>query len=154
MSTTGYLARIMQKGELIVGTTGNMPPLNMTTKDGDVIGFEIDIVRMMAEALGTELKIKTMSFHELLPALELNNVDMVISGMTITPARNLRFAFAGPYFSSGKAFLAKSETIANISDATEINSQSTRVAALKGSTSQDFIKVVMPKAQLFATDTL
>ncbi len=152
MSTSGHLARIMQKGELVVGTTGNMPPLNMTTKDNEVIGFEIDMVRMMAKALGAELKVKTMSFHELLPAVGLNKVDIVISGMTITPVRNLRFAFVGPYFSSGKAFLAKSETIANVSDATEINSPSTRVAALKGSTSQNFVKAVMPKAQLFATD--
>lgn len=152
MSTSGYLARIMQKGEFVVGTTGNMPPLNMTAKDGKVIGFEMDIVRMMAAALGAELKVKTMSFHELLPALELNKVDIVISGMTITPVRNLRFAFVGPYFSSGKAFLAKSETIANVSDATEINSPSTKIAALKGSTSQDFVKTAMPKAQLTATN--
>jgi polar amino acid transport system substrate-binding protein len=152
MATSGHLARIIQKGEFVVGTTGNMPPLNMTAKNGEVIGFEIDMVRMMAKALGAELKVKTMSFHELLPALELNKVDIVISGMTITPVRNLRFAFVGPYFTSGKAFLAKSETIANISDATEINSPSTKVTTLKGSTSQNFVKTFMPKAQLFATD--
>ena len=152
MSTSGHLSRIIQKGEFVVGTTGNMPPLNMTAKNGEVIGFEIDMARMMAKALGAELKVKTMSFHELLPALGLNKVDIVISGMTITPVRNLRFAFVGPYFTSGKAFLAKSETIANVSDATEINSPSTRVTALKGSTSQNFVKAVMPKAQLFATD--
>lgn len=152
MSTSDHLARIVQKGELVVGTTGNMPPLNMTAKDGEVIGFEIDMARMMAAALGVQLKVKTMSFYELLPALDLNKVDIVISGMTITPVRNLRVDFVGPYLSSGKAFLAKSETIANVSDATEINSPSTKVAALKGSTSQEFVKSVMPKAQLFATD--
>jgi len=152
MSTSGHLARIIQKGEFVVGTTGNMPPLNMTTKDNEIIGFEIDMVRMMAQALGVELTVKTMSFHELLPTLELNKVDIVTSGMTITPVRNLRFAFVGPYFTSGKAFLAKSETIANVSDATEINSPSTRITALKGSTSEAFVKTVMPKAQLFATN--
>jgi polar amino acid transport system substrate-binding protein len=151
MSTSGHLARIMQKGEFVVGTTGNMPPLNMTTKDNEVIGFEIDMARMMAEALGAELKVKTMAFHELLPALELKKVDIVISGMTITPVRNLRFAFVGPYFSSGKAFLAKSETIAKVTDATVLDSPTTRVAALKGSTSQDFVQTIMPKAQLTTT---
>lgn len=152
MSTSDHLARIMQKGELVVGTTGNMPPLNMTAKNGEVIGFEIDMAQMMAAALGVQLKVKTMSFYELLPALDLNKVDMVISGMTITPVRNLRADFVGPYFSSGKAFLAKSKTIANVSDATEIDNPSTKVAALKGSTSEDFVKSVMPRAQLFATN--
>ena len=152
MSTSGHIARIMQKGELIVGTTGNMPPLNMTAKNGEVIGFEIDMAQRMAAALGVQLKVKTMSFYELLPALELNKVDMVISGVTITPVRNLRVDFVGPYFSSGKAFLAKSKTIANVSDATDVDKPSTKVAALKGSTSENFVKTVMPKAQLFATN--
>ena len=152
ISTSGHLARIIQKGEFVVGTTGNMPPLNMTTKDGEVIGFEMDMVRMMAKELGVELKVKSMPFHELLPALEMNAVDIVISGMTITAVRNLRFAFVGPYFSSGKAFLARSKTLANVSDATEVNSPSTRVAALKGSTSQEFVEKVMPKAQLTTTN--
>jgi polar amino acid transport system substrate-binding protein len=150
--TSDHIARIMQKGELIVGTTGNMPPLNMTAKGGEVIGFEIDMAQSMAAALGVQLKVKTMSFYELLPALELNKVDMVISGMTITPVRNLRVDFVGPYLISGKAFLAKSKTIANVSDATAIDNPSTKVAALKGSTSEDFVNTVMPKAQLFATN--
>ena len=152
LSAAGHLARIVERGEFVVGTTGNMPPLNMTAKDGEVIGYEIDMVRMMADALGVKLKVKTMEFYELLPALELNSVDIVISGMTITPVRNLRFAFVGPYLHSGKAILAKSETIAGVSDATEVNSPSTRVAALKGSTSQEFIETVIPKAQLTATE--
>jgi polar amino acid transport system substrate-binding protein len=152
MSTSDHIARIMEKGELIVGTTGNMPPLNMTAKGGEVIGFEIDMAQRMAAAMGVQLKVKTMSFYELLPALELNKVDMVISGMTITPVRNLRVDFVGPYFSSGKAFLAKTKTIANVSNATEIDNPSTKVAALKGSTSEIFVKTVMPKARLFPTN--
>ena len=152
MATSGHLTRIVQKGELVLGTVGNMPPLNMKTKDGAVIGYEIDMARMMASKLGVKLKVKTMPFFELLPALEMNKVDIVVSGMTITPARNLRVALVGPYFRSGKAFLAKSETLANVTDATEVNSPSTRVAALKGSTSQEFVETVMPKAQLTTTD--
>lgn len=151
ISTSGHLTQIIDRGEFVVGTVGNMPPLNMTTKDGEVIGYEMDIVQMMANELGVELMVKTMPFYQLIPALEMNAVDIVISGMTITPVRNLRFAFVGPYFSSGKAFLAKSETIANASDATEVNSPSTRVAALRGSTSQEFVETMMPKVQLTTT---
>jgi polar amino acid transport system substrate-binding protein len=149
---SNHLTQIIQRGELVVGTSGNMPPLNMIAKNGEVIGFEMDIARLMAEEMGVELKIKAMPFHELLPALELNKVDLVMSGMTITPSRNLRFAFAGPYLASGKAFLAKSETIANVKDAMQIDSPTTRITALKGSTSQEFVETVMPKAQLMATD--
>ena len=86
---SGELDRIIQSGELVVGTVGNMPPMNMTTKEGEVIGFEMDMARMMARELGVDLKIKVMDFHELLPALEMKSVDIVLSGMTITPVRNL-----------------------------------------------------------------
>ena len=110
------------------------------------------LAQMMADALGVKLRVQTMPFHELLPALENNQVDAVLSGMTITPARNAKYAFVGPYLKSGKAFLAKSETIANASDAAEVNSPSTKVVALKGSTSQRFVELVMPKAQLTLTD--
>ena len=150
---SSHLSEILQRGELIVGTSGNMPPLNMAAKNGEVIGLEMDIVRMMADGMGVTLKIKTVPFHELLPNLESGNLDLVISGMTITPKRNLSFAFAGPYMASGKSFLAKIETLANAKDTAVANSPSTVLTALKGSTSEEFVKMVIPKAQLITTDT-
>ncbi|NIQ91423.1 MAG: transporter substrate-binding domain-containing protein, partial [Deltaproteobacteria bacterium] len=75
-------------------------------------------------------------------------VDMVLSGMTITPARNLKVAFVGPYFISGKAFLTKIETIAKAKEATEVNSPNVKLTALRGSTSQYFVEQVLPKVQL------
>ena len=102
-SISPVLDRIQQRGELVVGTAGSMPPLNMTTKDGRVIGIEPDLARYMASSMGVKLRIETMHFHELLPALEAGKVDMVLSGMTITGRRNLKAAFVGPYFISGKS---------------------------------------------------
>lgn len=149
---TGRLARIIDKGELVLGTTGMMPPLNMLANDGEVIGFEIDIARIMAAELGVALKVETMPFYQLLPALELNTVDIVLSGMSITPIANLRVAFVGPYYRSGKAILAKTKTIANVTNATVIDKPSTKLAALKGSTSQVYVEQFLPKAQLTLVD--
>ena len=144
---TPVLDGIVQKGELVVGTAASMPPLNMTTKNGEIIGFEIDLARMMASAMGVKLRVEPMEFSKLLPALENGKVDMVLSGMTITPARNLKVAFVGPYFISGKAFLTKIETIAKAKEATEVNSPNVRLTALRGSTSQYFVEQVLPKVQ-------
>jgi polar amino acid transport system substrate-binding protein len=145
---TPVLDGIVQRGELVVGTAASMPPLNMTTKTGDIIGFEIDLARKMASAMGVKLRVEPMEFSKLLPALEKGKVDMVLSGMTITPARNLKVAFVGPYFISGKAFLTKIETIAKAKEATEVNSPSVKLTALRGSTSQYFVEQVLPKVQL------
>src|SRR5512136_299283 len=92
------LDRILTKKELVVGTAASMPPLNMTTKDGQIVGMEMDLARFFADGMGVKLTLKPMNFNDLLPALEAGQVDMILSSMTITPGRNLKVAFVGPYF--------------------------------------------------------
>jgi polar amino acid transport system substrate-binding protein len=142
------LDRILQKKTLVVGTSGNMPPLNMINKQGRVFGYEADMAQMMADAMGVNVNFATMPFADLLPALEAGKIDIILSGMTITPERNLKVAFVGPYFQSGKAFLTKIERIANAKNPKEINNPNTTVVALKGSTSQYFVEQAIPKARL------
>ena len=64
------LNRILQKGELVVGITGTQPPLNATSKDGKIIGFDADIAKSIALNMGVRLKFFRRPFAELLPALE------------------------------------------------------------------------------------
>ena len=144
---------IQQRGELRVGMAGDMPPFNMTTKDGKVIGFEPDLARYMADTMGVKLKIMTMPFSDLLPAVEGHRVDMAISSITMTAQRNLKVAFVGPYFTSGKAFLTKRKAIASLKKGTDINDPNTTLVALKGSTSQQFVETVMPRAKLIPAKT-
>ena len=150
--TSPVMDRIVQNNELVVGTAGSMPPLNMTTKNGEVVGIEPDLARYIASAMGVELRIETMPFADLLPALEAGKVDMVLSNMTITPKRNLNAAFVGPYYVSGKAFLTKQETIALAKEAEDVNSVEITLAALKGSTSQYFVQEAIPDAKLVTTE--
>ncbi|MBW2468922.1 MAG: transporter substrate-binding domain-containing protein, partial [Deltaproteobacteria bacterium] len=147
-SVTPVIDRIQQRGTLTVGMTGNMPPLNMTSKEGELMGYEVDLARAMAKAMGVKAEIKTMPFAELLPALEVGKIDMILSNMTITPGRNLKVAFVGPYFTSGKAFLTKIKTIAMADEAGDIDAKNTKLVALKGSTSQAFVETALPEAQL------
>ncbi len=146
------LSQILEKGELIVGTTGKQPPLNGLDKTGTIIGLEADLARFLAAALGVRANFVMMPFSELLPALEAGKVDMVISGMTITPQRNSKVAFVGGYFVSGRSFVTKSETIASAKEAAEINRPDVVLAALKGSTSQEFVERLLPKVKLVLTE--
>jgi len=142
------LDRISQSGQLVVGTAGSMPPMNMTTKNGEVIGLEPDMANRMAAAMGVKATFKTMPFADLLPALEAGKVDMVISSMTITGKRNMKVAFVGPYFISGKTFLTTEKWAAAAKEPEEVNSPSTKLTALRGSTSQEFVEKVFPNATL------
>jgi polar amino acid transport system substrate-binding protein len=51
------LDRIQEKKELVVGTAGSMPPLNMTTKDGQIVGMEMDLARFFASGMDVKLKV-------------------------------------------------------------------------------------------------
>ena len=148
------LDRIQQKGELVIGTSGTQPPLTAKTKDGKIIGFDADLSRLMAGAMGVKLKMVEMSFPDLLPALQTGKVDMVISGMTMTPERNLKVVFVGPYFVSGKGILTKAQKMASMQGAKELNKKEVTLAALKASTSQLFVETLIPDAKLMATKDL
>jgi polar amino acid transport system substrate-binding protein len=145
------LNRILQKGELVVGITGTQPPLNATTKDGKIIGLDAEIATTIAMNMGVKLKFSKMQFSELLPALEAGKVDMVLSSMTMTLSRNLKVAFVGPYYISGKGILTKGKTIGALQKAEGLNKPEFKIAALNGSTSQKFAEKTAPKAALMTT---
>jgi polar amino acid transport system substrate-binding protein len=140
------LQRILDSGELRVGLSGNQPPLNMADKNGEIIGLEVDLMKALAHSMNLTTRFVVKPFADLIPAIERDEVDVVISGMTITPERNARVAFAGPYFISGKSVLTKSPAIASADNATLLNNADQRYAVLAGSTSEDFVKQVLPKA--------
>ncbi|MCF8082031.1 MAG: transporter substrate-binding domain-containing protein [Deltaproteobacteria bacterium] len=151
-SPVSTLDRISQRNLLVVGTAGSMPPLNMTTTDGDIIGLEPDLAERMAAEMGVKVEFKTMPFADLLPALEAGEVDMVLSDVTITGRRNMKVAFVGPYFISGKTFLTTETWAASAKKPEEVNSPDTRLTALNASTSQEFVEETFPQATLLLAD--
>ena len=152
-SAGSAMDRIMKKGVLVVGTSGAQPPMTATTKKGEIIGLDADISRAMADAMGVKVKFVSMPFAKLLPALEADKVDMVLSGMTITPKRNQKVAFVGPYFVGGKGILAVAEKYAALQQAKGLDTPEVTVAALKNSTSQKFAETLMSKAKLILTNS-
>lgn len=143
--------RILKRGELVVGTTASQPPMIATSKTGQIIGFDADLARSIAEGMGVKLKFEIMPFAQLLPALEKGKVDMILSGMTMLPARNRKVAFVGPYFVSGKGILTKEKNIAALQEAAGLDRAEFTVAALENSTSKIFVEKAAPKAKLVTT---
>jgi len=155
MATPGFagkvLDRIVERGEIRVGMSGNQPPMNLKSKSGALIGFEVDLVTVLAASMGVEPKLVGKPFPELLPALASGELDIVVSGVTITPKRNTQFAFVGPYMVTGKSILTKSKSLAKADEADDINDEDLRLGALEGSTSARFVQLLLPKATLVQT---
>jgi polar amino acid transport system substrate-binding protein len=152
-SASPVLDRILSRGELKVGMSGDMPPLNMLTKEDKIIGLDADLAAMVADAMGVKLNVQKIAFAGLLPALESGSIDMIISNMTMTPGRNLKVAFVGPYFTSGKGFLTKNTTLTQAKNFADINSPKFTFVTLKGSTSEAVTRASAPQAKLVAVGT-
>ncbi|MEE3326771.1 MAG: transporter substrate-binding domain-containing protein [Myxococcota bacterium] len=152
-STSPVLDRIFQTGILRVGMSGDQPPFNMTTAKGQIIGMEADLANALADSMGVRAEFDQKPFGELLKALEKGEVDMVLSQVTMTTARNTRVAFVGPYFISGKAILTRSKALSEADEVKDINMTGIRLSALAGSTSEAFIRQSVPTARLVATPT-
>lgn len=156
ISFQGYsqktLSNILKNGEIRIGMTGNQPPFTMKAKDGELVGYEVDLATALAQSMGVELNLVEMPFSELMGALKEGKIDAIMSGMTITPERNLQALFAGPYVLSGKSILTKSKVLSEISEAGEANDKKYKITCLKGSTSERFVKKLMPESEIIPVD--
>ena len=146
------LSRIVESGTFKVGMSGTQPPFTVISKSGSLIGYEVDLANLLAEAMGVKVEFVQKPFGELLPALEKGEIDAIMSGMTMTPQRNLKAAFVGPYIVSGKSILTTSTALAALQDAEEIDRSTVKITALKGSTSEKFVKKVLEKTTYIGVD--
>ena len=146
--TSPVLDRILESGEIRVGMSGTQPPFNARSRDGELIGLDVDLANRISTAMDVDLKIVEKPFGDLLKALEKGEVDVVMSGVSITAKRSAKFAFAGPYTMSGKSLLTKSETLADAGGADTLNSDKHSFATLANSTSQEFVEKYLPEGKL------
>ena len=142
------LQHILSSGELRVGTAADVPPLAMHDRSGQLIGLEVDLVRALAATMNSKVNFVEIPFADLIPAIERGEIDLAIAGMTITPERNARVAFAGPYLISGNTLLARTRELADTEDLAQLDDAKLSFAALDSSTSASFVRTHLPKAKL------
>lgn len=92
------------KGKLYVGTNAEFPPFEYLDK-GEVVGFDIDLVKAIGKKLDMEVVIKDMAFDGLIPALETNKIDIVIAGMTASDERKMAVNFSNPYYTANQVII-------------------------------------------------
>lgn len=142
------LQRVVDFKTLKVGMSGNQPPMTMVNREGGLMGFDVDLAKALADAMKVKLEIVAMPFGELMAALEEDKIDMVVSGLSITPQRTEQVSFVGPYMLSGKSILTKNSMLTKLASAADFNRKELKLAALSNSTSAAFVKAVAPDAQL------
>lgn len=108
--TDNKLAEIKKAGKLVVGTSAEYPPYefhkSVNGKD-QIIGFDLDIAKAIAQDLGVELEVKDMGFDGLLAALKAGNVDIVMAGMTPNEERKKNVDFSKIYYQASQAVVVQ-----------------------------------------------
>jgi len=145
------LERVLEADTLVVGMSGDQPPLNAINREGNFMGLDVDLARSLAKAMRVSLKIQKMPFGDLMEALDEGKVDLVISGMAITPERAVKARFVGPYMLSGKSILTRGDVIDQFAS-DELADQSVKLAALRNSTSATFVREAAPESELVEVD--
>lgn len=118
---------------LVMGTDAEFPPFE-SRDNGEVVGFDVEVARVIAAKVGLPLKIADMDFERLLPTLAAGEVDMVLAGLTITPERAQTVDFSVPYYKAKQvALVLKGGAIPK----TKEDLRGRKLAALVGSTGDE-----------------
>ncbi len=99
------LADIQKAGELVMATSPDFPPFENLNGDGSITGIEVDILQIICEKLGVELKIETMTFDSVLPGIKAGKYDVGVSGITVTEKRMKNALFTDPYCLAAQAIV-------------------------------------------------
>ncbi|MEA3470010.1 MAG: transporter substrate-binding domain-containing protein [Thermodesulfobacteriota bacterium] len=99
---------------LRVGVSSNAPPL-IYKNNNEFIGLEADLARRLAEYTGKKVHFVELNWKNQIDALQNNEIDIIMSGMSITAARQYLIAFSNPYLRSGQILLVRLQDKAQFS---------------------------------------
>lgn len=145
-SIAADLETIRARGHLVVAVKDNWQPLGFTDSDGNLVGFEIDLARNLARSLfgdETAVVFRPVSNTERLPAVLEEQVDIAISGVSVTPMRQRIVSFSTPYYLDGTAFITNNPAIQTLE-----NLETGAIALLEGSDAVSSVNYRLPSAVL------
>ena len=146
------IEEVQDRGTLRVGL-GLFEPWSLCNADGELVGFEIDVAKKVAEDMGVEVEFARTNWTYIISELIAEEFDVIISGMTTLPERNLRINFTSTYNSSGVYLVANTEQTADLETLADFNSSDVTIATRRGASSVRFVESVFPDAMLSLFDT-
>lgn len=150
-SSSNSLAAIQEKGKLVVATSPDYAPFEFQTLvDGknQVVGADMELAQAIADELGVDLEISTMSFDNVLTSLQTGKSDIAISGLAVTAERQNAFDFSDSYYETKISLLVRKSDLDKYTSLD--NFDGVKVAAQKGSIPETMVKEQLSKANLIS----
>ncbi|WP_427365987.1 basic amino acid ABC transporter substrate-binding protein [Candidatus Caldatribacterium saccharofermentans] len=107
------LEEIKARGKIYIGTDATYPPMEFHNESGEIVGFDIDLGRAIAEELGVEAVFIDTAWDGIFPALDAGKFDIIISSTSITEERLKSKEMSDPYYVTSQAIAVRrdNETI-------------------------------------------
>ena len=121
------------KTKLVVATSPDFPPFE-SLEGGEVVGIEVDILKLIAEKLGMELDIQQMDFDSVIPGVQAGKFDVGMSGITVTDKRKENVDFSSVYFMAAQAIVVSADS--GITGKADLEGK--KVSVQTGTTAEDY----------------
>ena len=148
LTKDSVLLTIQQRGAINIGLSAFVP-WAMRDKNGDLIGFEIDVAKKVAEDMGVDINFVPTAWDGIIPALIAGKFDVIISGMSVTAKRNLTVNFTRPYARTGYIVIANTKLAKEkgINGLADLNREDVTIASRRGSTGAEAMNRHFPEAR-------
>ena len=148
------LDMVLERGKLIVVSMSTAPPFAFNDDKGQLVGFDIDIVRLLATALfkdPSKVEFVVVTAEGRWPAIESGRADMGVGGTTVYPDRAVRVAFTRGFIDSGVSVLVSKKS--GIKSVADLNQDKHTIANLNNPQMADRAKRFFPKTKVLTFDT-
>lgn len=122
--STGTLEDIKKSGKLVVGTSADYPPYEfhaMIDGKDQIVGFDMNIAKAVADDLGVELEIQDLGFDAALQAVQTGLVDLGIGGINPTPDRQEAFEISDIYYTAEYVALISKDKMADFNELSDLD---------------------------------
>ena len=140
--------------KVTIGVKFDQPGLGMKNPDGSVTGFDVDVATFVAQQLGykpDEIEWKEAPSGQRENLIQNGQVSYIVATYSITPEREQKVAFAGPYFQTGQSLLVRADNTDIVGPESLQNNK--KLCSVSGSTPAQRIKDKYPGVQLQQYDT-
>ena len=140
---------LLNDGKLVVGLSPDYPPFENLEGD-EVVGFEVELGKAIAEELGLEYENKNLQFDAIIPAVVSGGqVDIGMSGFTVTPEREEQIDFTDAFYIDDQAVaVMKDEDITEENAAEALNQEGIIIAVQSGTTGETYAQENYPNATI------
>lgn len=149
------IEKIKASGKLVVGTSADYPPYEfhlLNDKEGDLVGIDIDIAKVIASELGVQLEVKDLIFSRIFQALDAGQIDLAIAGLSPTAERKKVASFSDVYYQAIQCVIIRKENAERIKTIEDLRGK--KVGVQKDSIQEDMARGQIHGAEFDIRETI